>query len=399
MKEDTIKSPLRVGIVGMGGRSTFFATYFSQFPSHGEVVALCDTVPEKARYLAELNKLRPAIYSDTKDMIRDAGLDVLFISTPDYLHVEPATAALAAGIHVYCEKPMATTLEDCDRMIAAAKKSSAVFYLGFNLRHGVVHETVHELITAGRIGKVTTIEANEYYYLGKTYFMRWNRLRKFGGGLWITKATHDFDLLNWMAGAPPVTVYAAANLSHYRPKKGAAKLCRHCKLQFECPDYFDIFDTTTWWAPFNKLRLIGEAHGQDPGDLCLYNSDKDTFDNGVAVVTYANDIRTTYTVNVLSAVSTRQMRVVGTEGQIEADLHQGKVLVTERHTGRRYEYNTNAMGNDGHGGGDNRIMRDFFHTIRTRKPPRSGWAEGRLAVQVGLAAQESLDTGAVVKLA
>jgi len=284
-------------------------------------------------------------------MLDEVSPDAVIICTPDFAHVNPTITALKRNIHVFCEKPMATTLKDCDTMVNAAKKSSAIFYLGFNLRHGPIHETVHEIVSSGRLGKISTIEANENYYGGKTYFRRWNRFVKYGGGLWLTKACHDFDLLNWIAGAEPQTVYATSNLSHYHSKPGAAKQCRNCKLQFQCPDFYDAFSNDEEERIFREIRLIGEQHGSEPSDLCLYTSEKDTFDNGIAVVTYKNDIRTTYTVNVIAARDTRMMRVVGTEGTCEADMGKGVIEVTERHSRRSFTYDLRQMMSSGHGGG------------------------------------------------
>lgn len=396
---NSVRHPLRVGIVGMGGRSTCFANYFADNPSDGTVLALCDHIPEKGRFMAEHYQLKADVFDNVADMIRQASLDAVFITTPDFAHVEPATAALNANIHVFCEKPLATTLADCDAITAAAQRSSAVFYLGLNLRHGPVHDTIHELIATGRIGKVTTIEANEWYYEGRTYFRRWNRLRQYGGGLWVTKACHDFDLLNWMAGDDPTCVYAVANLSHYTEIPEAANQCRDCTLQFTCPDYYDVLNVgDTDDDVIRRLRLIAEENGQESGDLCLYNTDKDTFDNGIALITYANDIRATYTVNVLAARTTRQMRVVGTEGTIEADMGKGLICLTERHTHRTSRYDLRAQMASGHGGADHRLLKDFIHSVHTGRKPKTSWDEGRKSVELALAAQQSLETQGVVTL-
>jgi len=382
----------------MGGRSTGFGHFFSKNPSDGVIVAMCDTIPEKAQAVAERFGLKAEIFDNVHDMIRKVPLDAVFISTHDAAHVEPATAALDANIDVFCEKPLATTLEDCDKIADAAKRSSATFCLGFNLRYTPIHETIHDIVATGGIGKVTTIEANEWYYGGKTYFRRWNRLGRHGGGLWITKCCHDFDILNWLADADPVSVYAATSLSHYKPKPQAAQQCRDCKLQFSCPDYYNVF---RFPDPINddiitSLKLIGEEHGQGPADLCLYNSDKDTFDNGVAVITYQNDIRAVYAINVVASRSTRQLRINGTEGCIEGDMGEGKIRVTERHTHKQYEYDMRTLMAGGHGGADDRLMRDFIRAVRTGAAPRTGCAEGRKSVRLGLAARESAETGQVV---
>ncbi len=395
-----IRPRLRLAIAGCGGRTTSFLSYFSHNTSQGEIVALSDIIPQKAELLANHYKIQTQIFDDTSKMIDAIKPDALIICTPDYAHVEPAVTALSSNIHVFCEKPMATSLKDCDKIISVARKSTAIFYLGFNLRHSPMHDTMHQLITSGRLGKITTIEANEYYYGGKTYFRRWNRLEKFGGGLWLTKACHDFDLLNWMAGADPQTVYAVASLSHYRKKPGAATLCRNCKFQYECPDYFDICNegSSEWDELWRQIRIETEKQGGEPADLCLFNSDKDTFDNGIAVVTYKNDIRATYTVNVLASRSTRQMRVIGTEGTAEGDMENGSIEVTERHTNRKYTYDLRTLMAGGHGGADDRMILDFLHTCYTGKKPKSSWAEGRRAVELSLAARESSAKGKIVSL-
>jgi len=260
-----------------------------------------------------------------------------------------------------------------------------------------VHETVHELIQQGKVGKISTIEANEDYYAGKTYFRRWNRLRKFGGGLWLSKACHDFDLLCWMASAKPKQVFATGDLSHYRPLAEAADQCRYCSLKYQCQDFVDYRDVML--LPGRRaVPWIAEQNGGEPVDLCLFNSDKDTFDNGIAVVDFDNGIHASYTLSVISACATRQMRVVGDRGTIEADMDTCKVQYFERHTNLRATYDLAALMDGEHGGADVRLLRDFFKTCKTGQKPRSGWAEGRQAVQLSLAARQSMDTNIPVEV-
>jgi predicted dehydrogenase len=383
----------RIGLVGAGNRSTSFLGYFQRHQQDGTVVALADVVPERAQFLKEHFTLDATVYDDYHQMLDGENLDALFVTTEDSAHRGPSMAALERGVHVYCEKPMATTLEDCDAMVERARSSKAVFYLGFNLRHSPVYETVLEVIRSGALGAVTTIEANEYYYGGKTYFRRWNRLRKYGGGLWLTKSSHDLDLLNLMTGGRPTEVYAVGSLSYYRPKPGAAAKCRDCTLRQECPDFYDLFSGDPRRHVYDNLKRIGETHGYDPGDLCLYTSDKDTFDNGMVIVSYDNDIRATYTVNVLAAKTNRRMSVVGTDGTLEADLHDLQVKVTQRHSSRTNTYDLRGVGSGGHGGADDRIVYDFLQCIDTGRKPRSGWEEGRGVVELCVKARESMDSG------
>jgi len=391
--------PVRVAIVGIGQRAIGFSMYIAEHSDTARVVALVDTNIEKARLLNEYYDFGAEICESCNCLAERGDIEAVMVATPDHVHIEPAMAAVKANKHLYLEKPLATTLADCDRVISAAKESRAVCYLGFNLRHSPVHAKVHELISSGAVGKLTTIEANEWYYGGRSYFRRWNRLRRFGGGLWLTKACHDFDLLNWLAAAVPVSVYASSSLSHYQPKTAAGARCRQCGIKDSCPDFFDIDNPgeQVFHELYGEMLKLMEQQGDAP-DMCLFNSDKDTFDNGIVVVNYANDIRATYTVNVLAARSTRQIRIVGAEGLIEADMETGTITLTERYTETKTTFDLRKEIAGGHGGADDRILRDFFEICRHGGTPRSSLADGRLAVKLALAARNSDDKDALVTL-
>lgn len=133
-------------------------------------------------------------------------------------------------------------------------------------------------------------------------------------------------------------------------------------------------------------------------DLCLYNSDKDTFDNGMAVVEYDNDVRATFTVNVVSARETRQMRLMGTEGSAEGDMEQGIVTYWKRYSDEKQVFDLTSQMNSSHGGADEEILKDFFFCCQNGREPQSGWPEGRLALEVGLAARESSDRGVAIDI-
>ena len=385
-------SKIGIAIIGASKRSTMLFSYLRRHPSQGFITGIYDIIPSLGKFLIDDYGVSDAVvYESLQQAVTDPRVEAVFIGTPDNAHVEPVVAALRAGKHVYCEKPLAITLENCDAIIDTAKDAGSVFYLGMNLRHGPVHETLHEIVSSGQLGKLLTIEANEYYSGGKTYFQRWNRLRKFGGGLWITKACHDFDLLNWFAGGQPKRVFATSSLSHYKPIAEAGTHCRVCPLKQTCSDYYDV-ELQGQDVLAHLAKKVEEATGE-PRDMCLYNSDKDTFDNGIAVVDYDNDIRATYTVNVVSARNTRQMRLMGTDGAAEGDMTEGIVTVWRRHRQGKVVHDVRDRIKSSHGGADDNILTDFFHCCRTGKNPRSSWADGRLGIQVALAARESCDTG------
>ncbi|MHB9070852.1 MAG: Gfo/Idh/MocA family protein [Sedimentisphaerales bacterium] len=393
-------NPVNVVIVGAGARAIAFCNHIAENPRQATLKAIVDLNIEKARTLNDHYRLGALVQQSYDELLLRNDIDAVMISTPDFAHVAAACAAIEANKHVYLEKPLATTLEDCDKIIEAVSKAKAICYLGFNMRHSPMYERVHQLVVDGVLGKVTTIEANEWYYGGKSYFRRWNRLTKFGGGLWVTKACHDFDILTWISGGMPKFVSACSNLSHYKPIKGAGPRCRDCVMRESCPDYYDINKPVSYWFDemWRKLQLKMDQAGPMAPDICLFNSDKDTFDNGMVIIEYDNDVRACYTVNVLAARTTRQMRVIGIEAMLEADLEHGTIVLTRRHSSETINYDLSECIKGTHGGGDSNIFTDFFNICRKGGKPRSDVSDGRLAVDIALAARKSSESGSRVEL-
>lgn len=122
---------LKVGIIGTGAiASSHIEAYFT-FPSRCKIVALCDIYPEKAESTASRFNLDADIYNDYQAMLERADIDLISICTPPYTHANTSIDALNAGKHVLVEKPMASSLDECDRMLAAAEKITK-FYLSLH---------------------------------------------------------------------------------------------------------------------------------------------------------------------------------------------------------------------------------------------------------------------------
>lgn len=385
-----------VGIVGASMRSTAVLDFLQKHPEMGRVLGFYDPVPERAQCLVRHFALERAhVYPSLEALVSDARVDVVFVMSRDDTHAEGACAALAAGKHVYCEKPLAITREGCEAIRDAARGARGIFYLGMNMRHSPVYEAAHRAVEQGRLGRILTIEADEHYDGGRTYFRRWNRLRRYGGGLWITKSCHDFDVLHWLAGAPPRRVFATAALRHYRPRPEAGTHCRACPIASTCPDSYERIPFPPLW---DELARLTEVRTGIPRDLCLFNSDKDTFDHGIAVIEYANGVRACYTLCVVTALTTRRLLVAGTEATLEADTAKRVVRITSRHSGTVEVVDVSDQSKGSHGGADERILMDFFDCCRTGRRPRTGAEEGWMSVRVGLAATRSSDTGLPVDL-
>jgi predicted dehydrogenase len=360
------QAKVRVVAVGMGGRGVWAAGEFSRHPDF-ELVAIVDEVPVRMDMAAEEEKLAGvAKYRDLGRCLKEARFDALAVFTPDATHGELAVAALEAGRHVFVEKPLDVTAERLDRVIEADRRVGGRTFVGFNLRFAPMYARIHQLIAEGVAGRVLMVQADEYYDGGRTYFRRWNRLVARGGGLWITKGSHDFDLLYWMAGAEPESVSAASSLDYYKPRADAALYCRDCRLRPDCPDRYDL--TVPPGSPSARfLAAVEQATGQKP-DLCLFNSDKDTFDHGTATVRFRNNIIGTYTLSVVAGFSNRRMRVNGTRATIDGDLETSRITIRRRDPSSVEEIDATPTGADagGHGGGDANLFTAFADFVRGR---------------------------------
>jgi len=388
-------------LVGCGLRSTWFSRALEAHPEFA-LTAMVDVLPEAALAIARYAD-RPdlPVFPDIEQALDAVDVDAVIVATADSEHTVPVLAALQRGKYVYVEKPLALTLEDCRAIILADEAAGRKTMVGFNLRYAPLYQQMHRRISDGAVGRVLTIQADEFYYGGRTYFRRWNRLRAFGGGLWITKASHDFDLLYWLAGSAPTRVTASARLTHYVAKPEAGSRCSDCPIEARCPDSHLKIDH----APiYRELTAIREAAGWPPADLCLFNAEKDTFDHGMAQVEFANRSLASYTVNVVSSFTDRRIRVAGDEGILEGRLSKEHAFYWKRHEVDQFkEYeevplsDPSAAG-DMHGGGDQRILRSFAAFVRGEESEVVPPAEAAVAIAMGLSATYASDFGAAINL-
>ena len=393
----TTEEKIRVAVVGIGGRGSWAARRLAEHAGY-DLVALCDTNRWKLEHFLSTEGLDGVMASTSiHQCLRDAEVDAVVVTTHDGAHADVAVPALEAGKFVFVEKPLDITAQGCRAIVEADRAAGGRASVGMNLRLAPTYATVKRLVDAGAVGRVLTIQADEFYDGGRTYFRRWNRLRAFGGGLWITKACHDFDLLYWLAAAPPLAVAAFAELTHYRPRDDAPLHCADCDRKLDCYDGFYAIKRRAN-VQGKLLAEVAADHGAPRPDLCLFNSDKDTFDHGIATVRFERGIVATYTCNVVAGFSDRRIRVSGTDGTLDGALAGSTVLLRKRNPSTSEEIPVDQQGG-GHGGGDRLLFEEFLDFIKGRREPRVRPAEGMVAVLMGLAATRSSDEGRLVPLA
>ena len=193
---------LKIGSIGAGGRGRI-CKLAHQPENDVELKAVCDVNPEVLKTYQEEFKDVYAT-SDWKQLL-EQDLDAVFVTTPDFLHEEQAVAALSRGISVYLEKPMAITIEGCDRILETAQENNAKVYVGHNMRFFPVIQKMRQWIEEGRIGEVQAIWCRHFVdYGGDAYFKDWHSEQQYSTGLLLQKGAHDIDVIHYLAGAHTV---------------------------------------------------------------------------------------------------------------------------------------------------------------------------------------------------
>ncbi|MGA3016003.1 MAG: Gfo/Idh/MocA family oxidoreductase [Bryobacteraceae bacterium] len=223
------EKPIRLAIIGTGARGWAHLAILKTLPQF-QVVALADPTPPN---LARGANLAPGAktYSDYHKLLSERNdIDALVVITPSFLHAEVTVAALEHGLPVLCEKPMATAVEDANRMTEASRKSGKLLYIGFQKRLVPTTAKMHELAAAGEIGAIQFVSGNLFrgdwnpnswkYTDPKTgVSTNWRYLTFTEGSAILEDGIHELDTLNWIINSPVAHVTAAGGNNVFKQRE------------------------------------------------------------------------------------------------------------------------------------------------------------------------------------
>jgi predicted dehydrogenase len=366
------KQELRIGVIGVGGRGSLARN--AHKPEEGvRVVAGADIDPAALKQGTEWYGPEFLGTKDYCQMLARPDVQAVFVTSPDFLHEEHAVAALQAGKHVYLEKPMAITIEGCDRILTAAREHGVRLYCGHNMRHMSFTRKMRELIQTGRIGEPRTAWCRHFVgYGGDAYFKDWHAERRYATSLLLQKGAHDIDILHWLCGGYTTRVTAMGNLSVYN-------LVEDKRKPGEPED--------TGWHPENWPPLAQKG----------MNPIIDVEDLSMMLMTLDNGVLCSYQQCHYAPDGWRNYTVIGTEGRIEnfCDYHGHTVI---RLWNSRTHYNpygdeqfyVGSTSAGGHGGADEKIVGEFVRYVREGGKIATSPIAARNAVAAGCQAAQSL---------
>jgi predicted dehydrogenase len=397
----------RYAIVGTGVRAIgmWGRPIASNYGDVVEFVGLCDTNPLRAEAARRAMEVSCPTFTRLDEMLDKAKPDLLMVTTTDRAHSECIVAALNRGIDVITEKPMVIDEAQCQAVIDAEKRNNRNIVVTFNYRYAPKHQKIKELLMSGEIGPISSVDFSWYLDVrhGADYFRRWHRLREMGGSLWVHKATHHFDLINWWLDADPVEVSALGSLRNYgKANPFRHTHCRPCPHKSTCAYYWDI----TTDQRLVDLYVNCESADGYYRDGCVFREDVNIADTMNAVVKYSNGAQMSYSVNTFMPIEGYRLAFNGTKGRLEVRDYERQAWdpgeETEMHVirnfGERVKIDLPAP-EEGHGGGDRRLLDLVFRGIQVPAHLKlPGSRAGAMSCLTGIAARKSADAGAPVRI-
>jgi predicted dehydrogenase len=190
----------KAGIVGCGGiANQKHLPALTKASDRVEILYLCDLIVERAKAAAKKYDLPEAkICTDYREVISDPSIEIVYVLTPNVSHCEISVAALEAGKHVLCEKPMAASVVDAEKMISAWRKSGKLFTIGFQNRYRPDSQALKRLCEEGELGEIYLAQAHALRRRGVPTWGVFTDKSQQGGGPLIDIGCHSLDLALWL---------------------------------------------------------------------------------------------------------------------------------------------------------------------------------------------------------
>ena len=377
-----------IGVIGLGERGIYFGGNNFMQIGNCYLTCVCDIVPDHVDKAVQLFGDGVTGYTDVDEFLKHPDLDAVIVASNDKSHAEIAVKVLKAKKHLYLEKPMAQTIEDCDRIVDAWEGSGTVFMVGLELRYCSLMQDVKKIVEEGQIGdiKIATIVDNvsvggHYYYHGP------KRTKAYTKSLILEKGTHSLDLANWIIDDSPRKVYASGALDVFGGNEPEDKECVGCEKA----------DTCHYYRNAKEFYMDYGVRSNTMKDLCVYSKACETSDNALVIVDYEHGARLSYMECHFTPEYTREFMFVGDKGKLTAfynNEQEFKIMVWKRFEKEPvYYYPEKRVGVGGHGGGDEGIIKNFSELVLKGEPCIIGVKGARDSAAIAIAAFESEESG------
>jgi len=376
---------IKLGVIGFGRRAggLINGTFRKTVPDM-RITGIIDPDEKGVRSrLLEEDREHVVFYGSVDDLIRKGKVDAVMVGSLCNTHAAYALQLACYDIPLFLEKPVATTMKQAMALEKAFRKSKCHVMVSFPLRVSPLCRMVRQMIKNGAVGRPEHILAFNYVNYGHGYFDHpsWNYA--ITGGLFLQKATHDFDAMMYVMDSPIVRVAAMQSCGRiFGGNKPSGLRCSTCSGTETCPE-----------SPRNRAR--NQSSGRLTDHICLFSRDHGSSENGMdedsssALVEFASGAQGVYTQVFFSRrdASARGAIISGYNGTVNFDWYKNEI-----HRVRHHEPFSDTIKADaglGHFGGDQNLADGFLDLVKGKKITFPTIWEGLRSVYACLAAKES----------
>ena len=384
-----MKDKITIAIAGLGSRGrTAYGAILLDMQDRAQVVAIADFDKTRCEIAQKEHNVKSEnVFSSVEEMLSKEKLaDAVLICTQDRDHVRHALMALDKGYDILLEKPVSPDLNELKSLVKKSKETGRKVLVCHVLRYTPFFQTIKKAIDSGRIGKIATVQAleNVRYWHQAHSFVRGNWRRKDETSpMILAKCCHDLDYLIWLCGSKCKSVSSYGSLSYFKAEcapEGAALRCLDgCNAKANCPydaekiyltnkDTGVLHGNVEW--PVDVLsenpteETIRAAIEKGPYGRCVFHCDNDVVDNQIVAMEMESGATVTLTMSAFTSIGGRTIKVMGTLGDIQGDMHDNIIKITE--FGKESEIID--LGREekdfaGHGGGDQMLIEEFVSLL------------------------------------
>ena len=369
--------PVRIGVIGCGYRMSGLLARMVAIDPRINVAAITDPKAERIEWARK--ELNPDIRvcADYQSLVADPSIQWVCIGSLNSQHATHAIAAMEAGKDVFCEKPIATTIDDCVAIRDAVQRTGRTFAVGFTLRYNKMERVIKQQLESGVIGRPISVEFNEVlgFNHGGMIHGNWRRFTRLAGSHLLEKCCHDIDCINWFLDAKATRVASFGGCNFFTPANA---------------DQIDRVGP----GP-NGERPFAQANHSETNPFL---AEKDIVDNQVVILEYDTGVRASFHINCSAAIPERRIYICGTEGTLRGDRITGRLEVQRIGWDEPMTVWPDLRGLGGHGGADDTLCREVLQMIFDGAPPKATVADGLRAAVTCFAADQAMEEGRVVDL-
>lgn len=373
-------------LIGAGQRGMdCYAPYALKYPDELKFIAVAEPNKNRREAFCKLHDIPIENAFSSYDELLSKGkiADATLICTQDNMHYESVIKAISVGYDILLEKPMSNNLEESYKISKHTHKYDKSIIICHVLRYTPFFMELKRILDQKIIGEVVTVQHNEnvgYWHQAHSYVRGNWRDTKTSSPMILAKSCHDMDILYWLLDSKCVSLSSYGGLAYFKKENapdGAPDRCLEgCSSETFCPySAKKIYLSTNESPQFKVLRSVvsKESTGESitkalktgPYGRCVFKCDNDAVDHQTVNMIFENQVTAVFTMSGFTKECSRTIKIMGTHGEIRGHMDKSEILIDHFNTCNTITIKVNASG-EGHGGGDEGLMRDFVKYVRDK---------------------------------